>query len=468
VLTLGGVYALTLLPGVGYSGDTAKFQFLGKVLGTPHATGYPTYLVLNHLFVTLFPLGSLAYKANLLSAVFTVAAAVVLLQTLRALGISRFIAVLTPVTFGLTATVWLHSLVAEVYSLHLLFVALVIHFFLRWTQTRADRYFLAAWACYGLSFGNHLTTVTLLPAILYVIWATDRTVFRDRRKLLAMVLFLALGALQYVYIFWRYQDPATPYAEMRPNNLQELLWYLTGAGFRDLMFAFSPMEVLTQRVPMFVELLWKQFFILLPVALYGLLRFDDKTFNRFLILAFLGNAFYAINYDILDIFVYFMPNYLITAIYLGQGLEAIRTRLPLRASRLADAVFLALPLLMLAVNYQAVSQRDNTADAQRIEEILQQVERDAVIFSSNYHDSEYLWYYLVGEGLGSRNIHVLHRYPSEAIQEYLEEGQAISLPGLRQTIPPGLDVYTIGAEQQLRDLGLPVEEVGNGLYAVAN
>ena len=127
-----------------------------------------------------------------------------------------------------------------------------------------------------------------------------------------------------------------------------------------------------------------------------------------------------------------------------------------------------LPLLMLAVNYQAVSQRDNTADAQRIEEILQQVERDAVIFSSNYHDSEYLWYYLVGVGLGSRNIHVLHRYPSEAIQEYLEEGQAISLPGLRQAIPPGLDVYTIGAEQQLRDLGLPVEEVGNGLYAVAN
>ena len=27
------VYVFTLLPGVGYSGDTAKFQFVGKVLG---------------------------------------------------------------------------------------------------------------------------------------------------------------------------------------------------------------------------------------------------------------------------------------------------------------------------------------------------------------------------------------------------------------------------------------------------
>ena len=190
VLILGGVYVVTLMPGVGYSGDTAKFQFLGKVLGTPHATGYPTYLLLNHLFVSVFPLGSLAYKANLLSAVFTVAASVVLLQTLRALGIPSLIAAVTTVTFGLTATAWLHSLVAEVYSLHLLFVALVIFFFLRWTQTRADRYFLVAWACYGLSFGNHLTTVTLLPAIIYVMWATDRKVFRDPRKLLWIALWL--------------------------------------------------------------------------------------------------------------------------------------------------------------------------------------------------------------------------------------------------------------------------------------
>ena len=55
VIILGGVYFATLLPGVGYSGDTSKFQFLGKILGIPHPTGYPLYLVLNNLFVTLFP-----------------------------------------------------------------------------------------------------------------------------------------------------------------------------------------------------------------------------------------------------------------------------------------------------------------------------------------------------------------------------------------------------------------------------
>lgn len=47
VLLLCAVYSFTLLPGIGYQGDTAKFQFVGKVLGIPQPTGYPTYIFLN-------------------------------------------------------------------------------------------------------------------------------------------------------------------------------------------------------------------------------------------------------------------------------------------------------------------------------------------------------------------------------------------------------------------------------------
>ena len=63
------VYISTLMPGVGFHGDTPKLQFLGRHLGIPHPTGFPTYLMLNHLFVRIIPIGSLAWKANLLSAV---------------------------------------------------------------------------------------------------------------------------------------------------------------------------------------------------------------------------------------------------------------------------------------------------------------------------------------------------------------------------------------------------------------
>ena len=203
---LGAVYWATLLPGVGYSGDTAKFQFIGKILGTPHATGYPTYVVLNHFFVTLFPLGTLAAKANLLSAVFSIGATLVLFRILLALEVSSFIAFVTALAFGLTPTLWLQSVVAEVYTFHLLFVALIVYFFVRWSQTKQDRHFCTATAIYALSFGNHLTTVTLLPAIVYLVWATDKRAFLDRKKLLWVGGWVLLSALQYTYIFWRVRE----------------------------------------------------------------------------------------------------------------------------------------------------------------------------------------------------------------------------------------------------------------------
>src|ERR1041385_8420617 len=62
------LFVATLQPGFGGPEDTPKFQFLGYVLGTAHPPGYPLYSLLSHLFVQL-PIGTIAYRANLFSAV---------------------------------------------------------------------------------------------------------------------------------------------------------------------------------------------------------------------------------------------------------------------------------------------------------------------------------------------------------------------------------------------------------------
>jgi hypothetical protein len=124
--TLLIVYLPTLLPGVGYTGDTAALQFVGKILGTAHETGYPTYILLNHLFASLIPFSSLAYKANLLSALASIVACSFLFRILCQLDIRWWVSCLTAITFGLTPTLWSQSVVAEVYSLNILFVSLVV------------------------------------------------------------------------------------------------------------------------------------------------------------------------------------------------------------------------------------------------------------------------------------------------------------------------------------------------------
>ena len=64
-----GVYLATIYPGVLDIGDATKFAFVGKVLGIPHAPGYPLYVVVSHLSRDL-PFGTLAYRMNVMSAVF--------------------------------------------------------------------------------------------------------------------------------------------------------------------------------------------------------------------------------------------------------------------------------------------------------------------------------------------------------------------------------------------------------------
>ena len=68
------LYLVTLAPGV-VGGDAGEHQFSAPLLGIPHATGYPLYLLLGKLWTLLMPFGSMAWRMNLLSAVYGALAA---------------------------------------------------------------------------------------------------------------------------------------------------------------------------------------------------------------------------------------------------------------------------------------------------------------------------------------------------------------------------------------------------------
>ena len=70
------LYLRTLAPDV-LVGDSGEFQFTGAILGVPHPTGYPLYTLLGKL-LSLLPVGDVAYRINLSSAVYMAAAAALL------------------------------------------------------------------------------------------------------------------------------------------------------------------------------------------------------------------------------------------------------------------------------------------------------------------------------------------------------------------------------------------------------
>jgi hypothetical protein len=463
-VSLFAIYLRTLLPGLGYSGDTAKFQFLGKILGIPHPTGYPTYLILNHVFVTLFPFGELAFRANLLSAIFAVLAVVILMNILRLVEIDPFIAAVMSFSFGVTRTFWAQSLVAEVYTLNLLFMCLVVFFLLKWNLQGRDRHLLIAWAVYMISFGNHAMMSMLLPAIVFLVWRTDRSVLRDFKRLLIAALLALIGAMQYLYIVWRAHDPATAYMEYYPRSIKLLLWYMSGGWFKHSMFAFPFHTVCRVRLPMLVGFLDREFSFLLLLGLIGLIAFQKKSLRLFLLLCWFGMALVPLNYDISDVAVYFIPVYLFTAIFISLGAQWLSMRLPLK-----KALILLIPLSLLLIHYNRVDQSHNRREAERARSILQMVRRDALIVTADYNASEYLWYYLLGQGMQKeKNIYVQNRFDIDQIRDYLDGGVPFFVTNQNLRIPTGLSVYVIGKRSLaiLEKSGLSVIPVRDDLFRV--
>lgn len=456
VTIVGATYLATLLPGVGYHPDTARFQFVGKVLGTPHPTGYPTYLMLNHVFVTWFPLGTLAWRANLLSAVFGVVALGLFWGLARSLGARASIAAASALILGFTPTFWSQAIVAEVYTLHAVFVVLLLWFGVRALRPGDEIQATPSLVTLALSFGHHMTTVTLLPAMAWSLWHEPWRRWLTPRRLLGLLGVAVLAAVPYLYLFWRTAVPQTPYLETSVRSLADLFAVVSGARARRSMFAFSPGELLTERIPLFAELAWQQLGPILVVVGLGVFALGRSRRGVFLALAGLGPLLWALNYDILDVEVYFLPVWIVAAAYLAVGFEwlAARHLKPAWISLLVVVV----PTAVAASHFRNVDQSATTSHAELVAATLEVVGRDALIVPAVRHQGRYFQYFLVGEGLGrERQIYVV--WPPKLVVGYLE-GQPTRPDRQPEIIPPNLTVYAFApAHRRLTQLGFDATEI---------
>ena len=121
-------------------------------------------MMLTHLF-TYLPFGDVAYRVNLASAVYAVAAVIVVYLAGLRLGGRTVAAAAGALAFGLSGAFWSQAVIAEVYTFEALLVALVILFLFLWRDRRDSRYLLLSAFLVGLSLTHHLTSVLLVPPL---------------------------------------------------------------------------------------------------------------------------------------------------------------------------------------------------------------------------------------------------------------------------------------------------------------
>ncbi|MEM8534213.1 MAG: DUF2723 domain-containing protein [Chloroflexota bacterium] len=119
-----GVYIRTAAPSV-LSGDSAEFQFAAPLLGVPHPTTYPLYILLGKLTTLIVPVGEIAWRVTILSSVCAALTTVCCLLLVYRTGQSKLAALLAALALSVTPGLWNAATIAEVYALLMLLLALL-------------------------------------------------------------------------------------------------------------------------------------------------------------------------------------------------------------------------------------------------------------------------------------------------------------------------------------------------------
>src|SRR5262249_10962426 len=275
------LYRATLLPGVDF-GDTGSLQV---TVGSPLITArhaYPLYFALGSVALWLTG-GDAARALNLTSAVEAAIAVGVLVLVGAELSGSIAAGAAAALLFAVSYTFWSQSIIAEVYALHAVFMALTLLLILRWERDPTDRRLLAFFAVYALGFGNHLAMILLAPAYTLFLLTTApggwRSMFAPRIVAMA-ILCAAAGALQYAWnlrTYWYLPDA--------PRGIADALgrfWFdVTKSDWRDTMVLNVPRSMLSDHAAMYWFDLRQQFGIAGPVlAAAGIVQLAATRVRR--------------------------------------------------------------------------------------------------------------------------------------------------------------------------------------------
>lgn len=382
------VYLRTLLPGPSF-GDWAEMQFIPAQLGIPHPTGYPLYVLLGKAF-SLLPIGSWAYRADLLSAVAAAAGAGTSVLIATRLEVRPLIAAAAGLSLAVTGTLWLEATFSEMNGLHLFLVAAVIHRALVWRAERRDTDLRWGGLLAGLAVANHLLAMTVVPIVILFVLVDARSRLIERPMVLVQATLLGLiGVSLYLFVPLRaLAGPPSIYGTF-------LTWdgfssLVTGAQFRrDMHFGSEgSLAAAWRAVPdVLAQFAARSNIVFVAGGLIGgaiqLVR--DRWAAVMLGLVAASGLFFFANY-LGDLDHYLLVAWLVFAVCLAVAAERVlawlESRVPsLREVARLEILALILPLVIATSNWASHDQSENHVGEQFAALVFSELPPDAVLLT---------------------------------------------------------------------------------------
>lgn len=362
------VYYLTLAPDLTWANhgvDGGELITAAYTLGIPHPPGYPTYVLLSKLFSYL-PVGTIAYRFNLFSAVCMALAAgfVAVLagrwgwgkENVRPLQLPDFLPpIAAGLTFAFVPLVWGQALIAEVYALNLLFLATLL-----WALLTKRPLWLAG-LLLGLSLTSHLTSYLMLPLALALTPPTQW-------PRLGVGILAGLSPL--LLLPWLAQNDS-PLAWSEPVTWRGWYWLVSGRLYHGNALALPVTELLPRLIQWSRSLVEQFAWLGLPLLVVGLAETwseKKRVYGLFLATAVLY-AILSLGYHTEDAAVFFLPGLLLLSILLISGL------------RWLGPLSLLLPLALLTLNFHKQNLRHEAPIRPQAELLLAEAPPSAILLT---------------------------------------------------------------------------------------
>lgn len=417
-----GVYLHTLTPSIGLH-DAGDMVTAAYVLGIPHPTGYPLYCLLGKIWITITPIGNIAYRMNILSALSAALACMMVYfiilkvskhQKLLNSDVQKFriqnlifiiSAIVGALMFAFATTFWEQALIAEKYTLNALFTTLLIFSLLKWYEITMEyknsKFYLYLFSfILGLSFTHHMQTIFLIPPAIYLIAIVAYQIKQTNHQspitnyqLFKMFILFILPLSLWLYLPIRASaDPIHNWGD--PQTIDRFLEHIRGGQYGHY-FSSSIKELIIRIFIHITQFFSHQFTLYLVwIGIVGMILLFKQKRKIFIFLALLvlTDILHSIRYTIINIEDYYIPSFAIFAVFSGYGLLNIINYFKKFLSPYPLLLLGLLPIIPynLHLFYNNQSQHFFAYDYKT--NILKHLKPNAILFTEDDNIGFTLWY----------------------------------------------------------------------------
>lgn len=393
------------------SADSGEFQLNAAGWGIGHPPGYPLYTLVSALWVRLVTVGTLPYRANLLSAALAASTVAVLAKAIELWAAAhgatprraRGGGTLAALALGAASTFWAQATTANIRMPTMLFVCLGYLALARYSASgdiagRRQQALTELAIVVGLGVGHHPSLAFVAVGwLVYLVWLSPRLLIQPRNWYRSALAAAAAWLLPQLYLPVRGAMQDVP---LNPGGLvswQGFWDHVLARGFGGDMLAYATPADLALRLPLLPTLFRMQFPVLVLVAIavgWLWLLHRDRGIALSLLTAWLVQTFMTITYRAPQTVEYLMPAYVPMALALGLAIALRPTprSAALRRLTLAAALIVAVSLALQLPGHirDFATLADDTSIRARITPLLAQAPSDATILA-DWHWATPLW-----------------------------------------------------------------------------